>query len=225
MHIKITFFYWLKLSVSVGMASHAQITQTNKFAKSCNNWRKKWVMKLIFWMPINIKVFYKLIQSFSICLFRHAQSTEKNLHYLNTISKKKLEWSSFFKCRLTLKFSIIWYCHCCLLWAGMPRVPKITSFQYHRNDMLDYLDFWYEHRPHSHRNNSFICQWKTITNLYFYLKSKVRDWRSSNNVHLLVLLSASFRYLLKWGTTWSHLKPPRNYLKPPETSHTIAFFI
>ena len=223
MHIKIKIFYCLKLSVLVGMASHAQITQTNKFTKSCNISRKKWVMKLIFWMPINIKVFCKLTQSFSIGLFGHAQSTEISLHYLNTISKKKLEWSSFFKCRLTLKFSMIWYCHFCLLWPGMPRVPKITSFQYHRNDMLDYLDFRYERRP-SHRNNSFICQWKTIKNDCFYLKSEVRDWRSSNNVHLLVLFSGSFRYLLKWGTTWSHLKPPRSYLKPPETSHTIAFF-
>ena len=26
-------------------------------------------------------------------------------------------------------------------------------------------------------------------------------------------------YLLKQGLTWNHLKPPRNYLKPPETSH------
>ena len=35
----------------------------------------------------------------------------------------------------------------------------------------------------------------------------------------------SLTYLLKRGTTWNHLKPPRNYLKPPKTSHIIVFLL
>ena len=35
----------------------------------------------------------------------------------------------------------------------MPKVPKITSLHYLRNDMVDYLDFWYVYRPQSHGNN------------------------------------------------------------------------
>ena len=31
-------------------------------------------------------------------------------------------------------------------------------------------------------------------------------------------------YLLKQGMTWNQLKPLRNYLKPPETSHNVIFF-
>ena len=64
----------------------------------------------------------------------------------------------------------------------MPKVPKITTFQYLRNDMLDIcilgmlidlLVMWII---------SFICQSKAIRNDYFYLKTEDRDWGSSNNV-------------------------------------------
>ena len=43
--------------------------------------------------------------------------------------------------------------------ARHAQVPKITSLQYFRKNMLDYLDIWYEHRPPSHtqsiQNNKF----------------------------------------------------------------------
>ena len=32
-------------------------------------------------------------------------------------------------------------------------------------------------------------------------------------------------YLLKPGTSWNNLKPPRNDLKPPETTHIIVFLL
>ena len=52
--------------------------------------RKKWVMKLIFCMPIYIKVFCKLMLSFLMGLARHAQSTHTGLHFLCNISRVKL---------------------------------------------------------------------------------------------------------------------------------------
>ena len=40
--------------------------------------KKKWMIKCIFGMQINIKVFYKLILSFWVCATRHAQITQNN---------------------------------------------------------------------------------------------------------------------------------------------------
>ena len=54
----------------------------------CNILRKKWMMKYIFDMRINIKVFYRLMLSFWVFVTRHAQSTQNkefayiSLHYL-----------------------------------------------------------------------------------------------------------------------------------------------
>ena len=61
---------------------------------------------------------------------------------------------------------------------GMLRVPKIT-----RNCLLDYLDFWYVHRPPSHLNKLLM----SITNDYFYLENEGRERKSSNIVLLLEL--------------------------------------
>ena len=41
------------------------------------------------------------------------------------------------------------------------------------NEMLDYLDFRYVHRPSHESNPLHKCQSKTIANDYFYLKKKV----------------------------------------------------
>ena len=37
---------------------------------------KKWMMKCVFGMQINIEVFFKLILSFWMCVAKHAQSTQ-----------------------------------------------------------------------------------------------------------------------------------------------------
>ena len=51
--------------------------------------RKKWIMKFVFCMQINIKVLYKLILSFWVCANRDAQSTEnKKFAYLCNIFSK-----------------------------------------------------------------------------------------------------------------------------------------
>ena len=56
--------------------------------------------------------------------------------------------------------------------VSLPKIPKITSLQYLANDMLDYLDCRYVHRPPNHESNQLHkCQSKTIAN-NFYLKKK-----------------------------------------------------
>ena len=57
--------------------------------------------------------------------------------------------------------------------ASLPKIPKITSLQYLTNDMLDYLDFRYVHRPPNHQSNPLDkCQSETIANDNFYLRKK-----------------------------------------------------
>ena len=46
------------------------------------------MMNFIFGMQMNIKVFYKLILSFCVCVTRHAQSTQSKFAYL-AISPEK----------------------------------------------------------------------------------------------------------------------------------------
>ena len=58
------------------VARHAQITQNNQFAIFLL--RKKWVMKWIFYMEINMKIPYKLILSFSIGMVKHSQSSQNS---------------------------------------------------------------------------------------------------------------------------------------------------
>ena len=55
----------------------------------CNIARKKWIMKFISDMEINIEVFYKLILAFWVCLGRHAQSTQnkKSAYFCNIFRK------------------------------------------------------------------------------------------------------------------------------------------
>ena len=60
-----------------------------------------------------------------------------------------------------------------LIPKSLPKIPKITSLQYLTNDMLDYLDCRYVHRPPNHESNQLHnCQSKTIANNDFYLKKK-----------------------------------------------------
>ena len=58
----------------------------------CNISRKNWIMKLMFCMLINMKVFYKLILLFLIVLARHAHNIGyfASLQYLCAILRKNL---------------------------------------------------------------------------------------------------------------------------------------
>ena len=59
-----------------------------QYSLKCNIVRKKWLIKSIFCMQINIEVFCKVIVSFSVCVARQAQSTKTNQF---TISLQYLE--------------------------------------------------------------------------------------------------------------------------------------
>ena len=60
----------------------------------CNISRKKWMMKFIFGMQRNGKIFYKFILSFWVCAARNAQSTQnRKFAYLCNIQNSKCAMS------------------------------------------------------------------------------------------------------------------------------------
>ena len=61
----------------MGLTRYAQSTNTS-FQYFCDIFRKKLGMKLIFYMPLNIKVFFKLIILFLTSVNSHAQTTQNN---------------------------------------------------------------------------------------------------------------------------------------------------
>ena len=59
----------------------------------------------------------------------------------------------------------------------MPKIPNSTTrLQYLTNDMTDYFDFRYAHRPPNHDNNPLHkCQSKAIADDNLYLKKERSD--------------------------------------------------
>ena len=70
----------------------------------CNILRKKWMMKCIFGMQINIEVFYNLILSFWVCVTKHSQSTQNKFAYLCNISSKAWEMKLIFCQQINTSF-------------------------------------------------------------------------------------------------------------------------
>ena len=63
--------------------------------------------------------------------------------------------------------------------ASLPKIPKIRSLQYLTNNMLDYLDFRYVHRPTNHESNSLHkCQSRLLQMIIFIWKKEfsVQGW-------------------------------------------------
>ena len=86
--------------------------------------RKKWLMKFIFGMQRNIKVFYKLILSFWVCVARHAQSTQnEKLAYLCNISRKTQEMKQIFWLQINVK---VFYKMVVSFWVCLPRLAQST---------------------------------------------------------------------------------------------------
>ena len=66
--------------------------------------RKKWMIKCIFVMQINIEVFYKLTLSFWVCVTRHSQNTWNKFAYLCNISSKACEMKLIFCLQINTSF-------------------------------------------------------------------------------------------------------------------------
>ena len=85
----------------------------------CNISRKKWMMKFIFGMQINIEVLCKLIQSLWVCAAKHAQSTQnKKFAYLCNISRKTRQVKLIFCLQINTK---VFYKLIVSLWVCVAR--------------------------------------------------------------------------------------------------------
>ena len=96
----------------------------------CNTLRKKWMMEFIFFMQINIEVFYKFILIFWVSVSRHAQITQNKFSYLCNISIKAWGMKLIFCLQINTKYFYkmiisIWVCV-----PDMPKVPKTTRLQH-----------------------------------------------------------------------------------------------
>ena len=74
--------------------------------------RKKWMMKFIFVMQIRIEVFYKLVQSFSVCIASMYKVPKIRSFHIFGISPKKHVW----------------------------KAPQITNLQYLKKNVNDEVD-------------------------------------------------------------------------------------
>ena len=112
----------LKWKVILLMIFHQQIPYLAKFwflsygpkccwpiklqgSLKCNILSKKRVM---FIFGIHIEVFYMLIQSFWVCVVRHAQSAKNKFVYVSNISRKILKMNMIFCLQKNTKVFYIW---------------------------------------------------------------------------------------------------------------------
>ena len=118
----------------------------------CNISRRKWVIQLTCLHADKLQ-FCESWYFFFDGICRACQSTQRSLQYFFGISKKNLGMKMLLCMQVNISDFISWYYPFWLVWLGMFKVPKITSLQYHRDDILDYLHFWYVQRPSGHGNN------------------------------------------------------------------------
>ena len=91
----------------------------------CNTLRKKWMIKFVFCIQINIKLLYKFMRSFWVCATRHAQSTQnKKFAYLCNISSKAWEMKLIFCVQINAK---VFYKLIVSLWACLVRHAQNTQ--------------------------------------------------------------------------------------------------
>ena len=94
-------------------------------------------MKFIFGIQINMEVFYKLILSFWVCVTKHAQSTQNNkfLQYHKKDVSDEVDFLHADKHKGLLQIDTM-----ILMEIGIPRIPKIASFQYLYNILRKKLE-------------------------------------------------------------------------------------
>ena len=117
----------------------------------CNIVRKKWMMKFIFCIKINIDVFCKTCTSSSVILWfwvsvtRYSQSTQNKFAYLFNISIKTWGMKLIFCLQINTK---VFYKMIVSLWVCVARHAQSTknkqftiSLQYLKENMKDEVDF------------------------------------------------------------------------------------
>ena len=133
------------LSFWLCITRHAQSTQ-NKFACLYSISRKAWVMKLIFYLQINTKIFYELIVSFWVCMTRHAQSTQNNnfiisLQYLKENVMDGVDFSQLIIVKCFLKV-ILSFLMCVARHAKTTQNKKFAiSLQFLKKEVNEEVDF------------------------------------------------------------------------------------
>ena len=90
----------------------------------CNILRKKWMIKFIFCMNINIEVFYKLILLFWVSVTRHGQNTQNKFAYFCNIFIKVWGMKSIFCLQITIK---VFYKMIVSLWVCIARYAQSTQ--------------------------------------------------------------------------------------------------
>ena len=111
----------------------------------CNMVRKKWMMKFISCMLINIKVFCKMILSFWVSVTRHAQSTQNKFACLCNISIKAWGMKLIFRLEI---YTNAFYKMIISLWVCVARQTQSTKknqftifLQYLKENMKNEVDF------------------------------------------------------------------------------------
>ena len=87
------------------------------------------MMKFIFEMQINIKIFYKLILSFWVCVTRHAQGTQKKMFEKSMFQKSMGDEVYFLPADKHKSFLQVDSITLSVHSHAMPKVPKTTSLQ------------------------------------------------------------------------------------------------
>ena len=162
--------FWLCIS------RHAQSTQ-NKFAYLCSISRKAWAMKLIFYLQINTKIFYKLIVSLWLCMARHPQSIQNNnfiisLQYLKENVKDGVDFSLLIIVKRFFKV-ILSFLMCVARHAQITQNKKFAiSLQYLKKEVNEKVDFLHAGK-HEHLTTNWYYDFDGDGQVF--LKKEVRD--------------------------------------------------
>ena len=117
-----------------------------QFGPSVQCLKKKWVMKFIFYMLIKIKVFCKLILSFSMGF--------SNFWLVWPDMSKYPKWQFYNILKMTCYIILIF--HICIDLLAIPRVSRIINLQYLKNGMLNCHNFLHPDRPQEFRISTTI---------------------------------------------------------------------
>ena len=154
----------------MGATRHAESTQNNNYAISPQCLKKVVSNEVDFLHTDKHLNFLQVDATFFIVfmyLARPVSSTQKNF-YLSDISRTKLEMQLIFCMQGNIKVFNKLILSFLTGVASLPKIHKITSLQYLTNNMLDYLDCRYIHRPPNHESNQLHkCKSKTIANYSF----------------------------------------------------------